>query len=66
MGMEDDASCDFCGEVQSAIYILTECPGLVGYRIAILGKPVVNIEDIRKYSIDRILRLARETEFWDY
>ena len=66
MGMQDDASCDFCGEVQTAIRILTKCPGLVGYRMAILGKPVVNIEDIRKYSIDRILRLARETEFWDY
>ena len=55
MGIEDDASCDFCGEVQTANHILTECPG---YRIAMLGKPVINIEDIRKYSIDRILILA--------
>ena len=56
--MEDDASCDFCDEVKTAIHILTEFPGLVGYRIAILGKPIVNIEDIRKYSIDRIPRFA--------
>ena len=66
MGMEDNADCDYCGERQTAIHVLTECPGHVGHRIAILGKPIVNVDDIRKYSMDKILKFARHTNYWDY
>ena len=66
MNIEDNPDCDFCGERQTAIHIITECPSIVGYRLATLGRPIVKVEDIRKYKIDRILKLARNTEYWDY
>ena len=66
MGLEDDEKCELCGQKQTAIHVLTECPGLVGERLAILGKPTINEDDIRKFSIDRILKFARNTEYWNY
>ena len=65
MNMEASPNCD-CGEVQTAVHPLTECPSLVGYRIRILGTPIINAEDIWKFSFDKILRLARQTDFWNY
>ena len=65
MNMEASPNCD-CGEVQTAVHLLTECPSLVGYRIRILGTPIINAEDIWKFSFDKILRLARQTDFWNY
>ena len=65
MSLEDSPDCS-CGETQTAIHILTECPNLAGYRMMILGRPIVNIEDICKYNFDRILKLARQTDHWDY
>ena len=41
-------------------------PNKPGNRIAILGKPIVNVDDIRKHSMDRILKFARNTDYWDY
>ena len=44
--MEDNPDCDFYGERQTAIHILNECPVHVGHRKAILGRPLVNINEI--------------------
>ena len=37
MGLEDNPDCNLCGEVQTSIHILTDCPGLAGPRTAILA-----------------------------
>ena len=63
--MEVSPNCD-CGEVQTAVHLITEGPSLIGYRIHILGTPINNAEDIWKFSFDKILRLARQTDFWNY
>ena len=58
MNIEISPNCD-CGEVQTAVHLITECPMLIGYRIQILGRSLINTEDIRNYSFDR--KLARQT-----
>ena len=63
--MEDSPDCE-CGEVQTATHLITECPLLIGYRIQILGKPLIDTDEIRNYSFDRILKLVRQTDHWDY
>ena len=63
MSLENSPNYD-CGKAQTAVHLITECPMLIGYRIQILG--LINVEDIRSYSFDKILRLVRQTEFWDY
>ena len=65
MGMEDNANCDLCGEPQEAVHILTECPGLVGIRINILGKPTIDPKDIKNYNIYKILKFAKQTKLWN-
>ena len=41
MDMEDNPLCAKCGMEETAIHLITECPGYVGLRIAILGRPIV-------------------------
>ena len=65
MNMENSPNCD-CGEVQASVHLITECPMLIGYRVQILGRPIINVEDICSYSFDKTLRLVRQMEFWDY
>ena len=65
MQMEDSPNCD-CGEVQTAVYLIPDCPMLIGYRIQILGRPLIQAEEINSYSFDKILKLVRQTEYWDY
>ena len=65
MNIENSPNCD-CGEVQTAVHLITECPILIGYRIQILGRPLINEEDIRSYSFYKILRLVRQTDFWNH
>ena len=38
--------------------MITECPGYVGLRIAILGRPTVQGASIREYPIYKILKFA--------
>ena len=66
MKMEESPICNRCGEgdSQSARHILTVCPGLAGQRIAVFGKPVVPVEDIKKYSTFKVIRFAKSTGFW--
>ena len=65
MGMEDNANCDHCGEPQEAIHLLTECPGLVGERITILGKPIITHDEVRTYRISRLIKFAKSTGYWN-
>ena len=64
MGMEDNPDCRGCGMSETAIHLLTECPEHVGARIAMLGKPILSAEDIRKIQINRILKFAGSTGRW--
>ena len=43
--------------IEPSIHLITECPGYIGLRKIILGRPTVQ-ED----SIYKILKLAEETE----
>ena len=65
LGLEDNPDCNLCGEVQTSIHILTDCPELAGPRTAILGKPIFNINDIRSLSIGKVMKFARKTGFWN-
>ena len=51
MDMEDNPLCDRCGMEETAIHLMTECPGYVGLRIATLGRPIVEEESIRESPI---------------
>ena len=50
--------------MEDTSHIITECPGYVGLRIAILGRPIVQEKSIREYPIYKILKFAEETERW--
>ena len=60
MKLEDDSYCSIsmCGEEQTAIHILTTCPGLVGLRLTKLGKPVLNANEIRSIRIGKISKIS--------
>ena len=66
MGYVDSPNCQLCGEEQTAIHILTECPQLAGPRTAILGRPQINHKDLKDYRMEKLLRFAHETELWNY
>ena len=65
MKLEDDPYCGMCGEEQTAIHILTTCPGLVGLRLTILGKPVLNTNEVRNLRVGKILKFAKSTGLWN-
>ena len=65
MKLEDDPYCSMCGEEQTAIHILTTCPGLVGLRLTILGKPVYNTNEVRNLRVGKILKFAKSTGLWN-
>ena len=45
--------------------MLAECPEYIGLRMRIFGKPILYMDEIRTYSIDKVLRFAR-SEFLNY
>ena len=48
-----------------SIHILTVCPGLVGPRLSILGKPVLEAREVRALSVYEILKFAEKTGYWN-
>ena len=64
MNMEDNPLCAKCGMEETAIHLITECPGYVGLRIATLERPTVQEDSIREYPIYKILKFAVGTERW--
>ena len=54
MDIEDNPLCAKCGMEETAIHLITECPGYVGLRIAILRRPTVQEDSIREYPIYNI------------
>ena len=64
MGLEDNANCDVCEEQETPIHMLTDCARYTVERMAILGKPTVQAQDICKYPLRQILRFACETNRW--
>ena len=66
MGLEDDDMCDKCGDRQSAVHVLAECPEYIGLRMRIFGRPILYTDEIRTYSIDKVLKFARQSEFLNY
>ena len=65
MGYEDSPDCAKCGMTESAIHVITECPMYVGARMAILGMPTFNAENIRTLNLNNILKFVRTTKLWD-
>ena len=45
--MEDNPIWNKCGKEETVIHLITECPGYVGLRIAIFGRPIVEEEENR-------------------
>ena len=66
MGLEDNDKCDKCGDRQSAVHVLAECPEYIGLRMNIFGRPILYMDEIRTYSIDKVLKFARLSEFTNY
>ena len=65
MGMEDNPDCAGCRMNETAIHLLTECPTYAGARMAILGRPLLDIEEqIRELGISMILKFAEATGRW--
>ena len=50
---------------EKTIHLITECPGYVGLRIAILGRPIVQEEGVGEYSMYKILKFVEGTERWE-
>ena len=46
--------------------MLAECPEYIGLRMRIFGKPILYMDEIRTYSIDKVLRFAIQSEFLNY
>ena len=65
MKMEDNPYCNMCGEEQTSIHIITECPGLVGHRTTILGKPIIQVSEIKNLSLCRLVKFAKRTGLWN-
>ena len=56
--------CEKCGEEQTSIHVMTMCPGLAGPHTAILGKPGRVADDLKNFSIDKILKFAKQRQYW--
>ena len=66
MNIADTPYCEKCGEEQTSIHVMTTCPGLAGPRTAILGKPVIGANDLKNFSIDKVLKFAKLTGYWNF
>ena len=66
MGLEDDELCQFCGESQASIHILTECPKFYELRMSKFGERIIRVENIRHIKVVKIVQFARETGLWTY
>ena len=64
MKLEEDSNCEKCGEPETAIHLITECPAYAGARMATLGRPTLEPEDIRNRPAWQILRFAEKTGRW--
>ena len=65
MGYEDNPDCINCGMAETAIHVLTECPKYAGARMALLGKPILDIGHINKLELGRILKFLKTTNLWE-
>ena len=65
MGMEEEESCDFCGESQTSIHILTECPKFYELRRAKMGDRIIQDSSVRFNKLAKVLQFARDTELWN-
>ena len=65
MGLEDNANCDICEEQETAIHMITTCARYTVERMAILDKPIIQVQDISKYPLRKILNFACETNRWN-
>ena len=64
MGLEEDPFCDKCGMEQTAIHILTECPGFWQERMTHLRAPALKPDEIREIPPLKIVKFASATKLW--
>ena len=64
MGLEDNANCNVCDEEETPIHMLTTCARYTVERMAILDKPIIQVQNIRKFPLRKILSFACETRRW--
>ena len=62
VGMEKEESCNFCGESQISIHILTECPKFYELKRAKIGDRI-SLDRFNKLA--KVLQLARDTGLWN-
>ena len=65
VGMEKEESCNFCGESQISIHILTECPKFYELERAKMGDRISLDSSVRFNKLAKILQLARDTGLWN-
>ena len=63
MNIADTLYCEECGGEQTSIHVMTTCPGLAGPHTAILGKPIIIADDLKNFSIDKIMKFAKQTRY---
>ena len=66
MGMEEDDICDFCGDSQTAIHILTDCPRFLELRRSKFGNRIIDATAIKHIKLSKIVQFASGTSLWPY
>ena len=62
MNMKRSPDCN-CGEVQTAVYLITESSGLIGYRINIPGRHIINVVGAHIHRAPQTGRILKEFGF---
>ena len=65
VGMEKEESCNFCGDNQISIHILTECPKFFELKRAKMGDQIGLNSSVRFNKLAKVLQLARDTGLWN-
>ena len=65
MGLEENELCQFCGESQTSIHILTECPEFYELRKSKFGERIISENEIKHNKLVKIVQFARGTGLWN-
>ena len=66
MGMEDDEDCQYCGDSQTAIHILTECPRFLELRMSKFGNRIIDTMALKDIKLSKITQFFTGTDLWPY
>ena len=59
MRIREDGLCGNCGELEDTVHFICKCSEYSGIRREVLGKPVLDVEDLPNIKHDKIIRYAK-------